>query len=89
MSESGLFASDIKAVDIDDRKVLNNLDFGSGGVYELKFNIEDNGGQIETQGACVWKCESKENRGMGIRFMNMQQYHKDMIKNYVYNYLIY
>ena len=83
LSESGLFVCDIKAIDMDDRRVVNKLDFGNFETYELKFNIDDNGGQIETQGVCVWRNESKERLGMGIRFVNMPQYHKDMIKNYV------
>ncbi len=88
LSESGLFVSDIKAIDMEDRRVINKLDFENFGTYELKFNIDGNGGQIETQGECVWRNKSNEKLGMGIRFMNMPQYHKDMIKNYVYNYFL-
>jgi hypothetical protein len=52
-------------------------------LYGLKFSLNGGSRLIETDGICVWETRKHENRCAGIRFKDMKQDYKEMIRAFV------
>ena len=83
ISEQGLLVEQIMAFDTktgeeDEAKGLaeNELD-------ELKLEINNSSGIIETSGVCVWESKKKKNQTAGIRFTGMDEKDKIVINNFI------
>ena len=85
ISECGIFISEIKSVDSKKKKNVSCTDIVGQEYFDIKFELGGDAKTIKTDGAYVWNNLTKDNFGIGIRFKNMLNDYKRVIRHYVYN----
>ncbi|MFQ5786425.1 MAG: PilZ domain-containing protein [Thermodesulfobacteriota bacterium] len=83
LSEGGMFADQVLAMDAKTKDVFIPKKIAGHELYDMKFRLNGNSDIIETKAECVREFMDKENLNAGIRFKSMKQEHKEMIKDYV------
>ncbi|MGR3318347.1 MAG: PilZ domain-containing protein [Candidatus Anammoxibacter sp.] len=86
LSEHGLFANAIKAVDMKDSRIVSAQEVVGSEYHNIKFELRNGRSKhIETEGEYVWQNDTNGNIGVGMRFKDMNQNYRDIIKDYIYN----
>ena len=85
LSESGLFASGIKAFDLKGKKMIDEPDIVGHNFYDIKFELNGGSKRIETDGEYVRTNDANGNLGVGMRFKDLKQDYKEMIRDYIFN----
>jgi anti-anti-sigma regulatory factor len=83
ISEGGVYTDQITAFNTKAAKVLNGFEMVGKELCGLKFSLNGGSRLIETDGNCVWETSKQGNKCAGIRFKDMGQGHKEMIRDYV------
>ena len=84
LSEGGMFADQILTIGAETGEIVIPQDVSGYELYDLKFKIDDSLEPIETRGECVREYRTHEKLCTGIRFKDMRQDHREMIRDYVY-----
>ena len=84
ISEGGVCTGNIAAFNTMAAMPLGGFEMIGKELCGLTFSLNGESSLIETDGTCVWETGEYENRSAGIRFGDMSQNHKDMIRDYVY-----
>lgn len=84
LSESGIFADRIITINTKTGGIVNDPKIAGRELHELRFELNGSSKLIETSGECVWEAKKFERLCAGIRFKDIGQDHKEMIRDYVY-----
>ena len=85
LSESGLFASNVKAVELKKKKLVSQPGL-LGKKLDLEVNV--NGNCIKTSAKCIWKSDIDNNLSVGVSFLNIRYGYKRIINEHIYNLFI-
>ena len=83
ISEGGVCTDQITAFDTKAAKAPNGFEMIGKELCGLKFSLNGGSRLIETDGKCVWETGEHQNKCAGIRFKDINQNHKEMIRDYV------
>ncbi len=83
LSEGGIFASQIKAFNTKTREIVNEPEIAGKELHNLNFDLNGTSKSIETNGKCVWETKKRGELCAGIRFEDMKQSYKEMIRDFV------
>ena len=84
LSEGGVLINKINAFNKKTEEIVNALEMVGKELRDINFSLNGGSQLIETNGECVWEDGVNEEGYAGIRFKNIKQNHKEMIKDYVY-----
>lgn len=87
LSESGVFADQIKSVNDEKGKVVSEKDLIRREIHNLKFELNGTSEFIETNGECVWSGVRHGRICAGIRFVNISKENKGLIIDYIHKIL--
>ncbi len=83
LSEEGAFVDQITSISTKNGVIANQPEIEGQELYDFKFRLTGSSEPIETKGECVREYKTREKRSAGIRFKDMKQDYKEMIRDYV------
>lgn len=83
LSEGGAFMDEITSISTKIGEIANLPEREGQELYDFKFRITGTSKPIEAKGGFVREYKTRENRSAGIRFKDMEQDYKEMIRDYV------
>ncbi len=84
LSEGGVLIDKINAFNKKTEERVNALEIVCKELRDINFSLNGGSKLIVTNGECIWVNGVNEKGYAGIRFKNIKQNHKEMIKDYVY-----
>ena len=84
LSESGLFADQVLAMDAETEEIVIPKEIVGYELYDMRFSLNGIPNVIEAKGECVREYRNYEKLCAGIRFKSMRQDHKELVKYYVH-----
>jgi hypothetical protein len=84
LSEGGISTGQITASNSKTGERLNQLQMVGKDFCCITFSLNGDSRIIETNGECVWENRKYERQYAGIRFKDMNQSHREMIRDYVH-----
>lgn len=85
LSEGGAFAGQITAVNTENGETMKQSDMIGHELYDIKFRLNEHSGPIETRGECLRGIKEEGEYHAGIRFKDMKQSSKKVIRDFVIN----
>lgn len=87
LSEGGILADQITTLDPKTGKIIE-ADFSGNELYDMQFTLSDSPNLINSKGKCVREVKKDKHLCAGIRFTDVNDDNKDMIRNYVLKYVV-
>jgi anti-anti-sigma regulatory factor len=87
LSKGGIFADQIKTIDVEKGKAVNEKDIIGRELHDLKFKLDGTLEFVESKGECVWGVGKYGKMCAGISFKDLSKDNKNMIRDYVHKHL--